>query len=460
VSRRHPRRRLRYRIAISFAVGGLVLSTALAVTTYGLIDRYLLRQRERTASLQSYLNARAFRDELLRDGTGVTGALRELALPQNTSVVVHRQGTWYGTGIAVGRSTLPGALRSMVLSGDAAHQRVTIAGTTAFIVGMPIAGTDADYFEVSLFGELDDSLAIVRNSLIAAALFTTVGAAAIGVWVGRRVLRPLSEVSAAATDIAGGRLDRRLQPSDDPDLRPLTDSFNAMVDALEERIERDRRFAGDVSHELRSPLTTLAAAARLVERRTDELPGRVREPLQLLVDEIDRFRGLVLDLLELSREAGRDHPIDTSPVLLGPLIDAAVDAAGTPAAVVDIDPQLRDRTLRTDKRRVSRILANLLDNATTYGGGATRVAAVANGHGFSLVVEDHGPGIPPEERSEVFERFYRGGAAGRRGEGSGTGLGLALVAEHVAALGGRVWVEDPVGHRGARFVVTLPEGPP
>ncbi len=460
MNRPHPRRRLRYRIAISFAIGGLVLSTALAVTTYGLIDRYLLRQRERTASLQSYLNARVFRDELLGDGADVTGALRELALPQGTSVVVHRQGTWYGTSIAVGRSTLPSALRSMVLSGDAAHQRATIAGTTAFVVGLPIAGTDADYFEVSLFEELDNSLAIVRNSLIAAALFTTIGAAAIGVWVGRRVLRPLSEVSAAATDIAGGRLDRRLQPSDDPDLRPLTDSFNAMVDALEERIERDRRFAGDVSHELRSPLTTLAAAASLVERRKDEVPERVREPLQLLVDEIDRFRGLVLDLLELSREVGSDHAIDTSPVLLGQLIDASVDAAGVPADVVDIDPRLVEQPRFTDKRRVGRILANLLDNATTYGGGATRVAAVANGDGFSIVVEDGGPGIAPGERAKVFERFYRGGAAGRRGDGSGTGLGLALVAEHVAALGGKVWVEDATDAGGARFVVSLPEATP
>lgn len=449
------RHRLRFRVVGSFALGGLLISTALALTTYGLIDRYLLRQRERTASLQSYLNARAFRDTLVQTDAHVPTALRGLELPNDTSVVVHSDGTWYGTSIAVGRSTVPAELRALVLAGEAAEQRTTIAGTTAFVVGLPLAGGEADYFEVSLFTELDASLRVVRNSLVAAAALTTIGAGIVGIWVGRRVLRPLAEVSAAATDIAGGHLERRLQPSEDPDLAPLTESFNAMVDALEARIDRDRRFASDVSHELRSPLTTLAAAASVLERRSEELPDRVREPVHLLVAEIDRFRGLVLDLLELSRVVGGHDPVDASPVLLGELLDRAVDTAGA-RTVVDVEPELRTHPVRTDKRRVGRILANLLDNATTYGGGATRVAARRTPGGFTIVVDDRGPGVEPAERGRVFERFYRGAAAGRRGDGSGTGLGLALVAEHASALAGRVRIEDPPGG-GARFVVELPE---
>jgi methyl-accepting chemotaxis protein len=161
---------------------------------------------------------------------------------------VHRHGTWYGTSVAVGEDAIPSDLRRMVIDGVPAHQRTTVAGTTSFVIGLPIAAAGAQYFEIALFDELDNSLAIVRNSLVGAAVVTTVGAALLGVWAGRRVLRPLTDVSVAARDIASGRLDRRLAPTDDPDLAPFTASFNTMVDALQARVERDRRFSSDVSH--------------------------------------------------------------------------------------------------------------------------------------------------------------------------------------------------------------------
>jgi signal transduction histidine kinase len=110
-----------------------------------------------------------------------------------------------------------------------------------------------------------------------------------------------------------------------------------------------------------------------------------------------------------------------------------------------------------DKRRLVRVIANLLDNAARYGGGATSVSLRRVDEGVQVAVEDEGPGIPPDERELVFSRFARGGGAGRRGSGDGVGLGLALVAEHVRLHGGRVWVEDrPDGKEGARFVVELP----
>ena len=105
-----------------------------------------------------------------------------------------------------------------------------------------------------------------------------------------------------------------------------------------------------------------------------------------------------------------------------------------------------------------RILTNLLDNATSYGEGVTAIEVRISDAGFRIAIVDRGPGVDAAERERIFERFFRGTAAGRRGDGSGTGLGLALVAEHVAVVGGRVWVEDaPV--TGARFVVEIPEAP-
>ncbi len=110
------------------------------------------------------------------------------------------------------------------------------------------------------------------------------------------------------------------------------------------------------------------------------------------------------------------------------------------------------------KARIERVVANLVENASQYAGGATRLAVErANGSvdAVRIVVADHGPGVAPSERDKMFERFYRGQSAGQRGSTNGTGLGLALVAEHVRLHGGRVWVEDGIGAEN-RFVVELP----
>jgi two-component system sensor histidine kinase MtrB len=117
--------------------------------------------------------------------------------------------------------------------------------------------------------------------------------------------------------------------------------------------------------------------------------------------------------------------------------------------------------LRVDKRRFERVMTNLMENATAYAGGVTRVIVARHpvdtdpARSVRVIIEDRGPGIPPSERLHLFERFYRGSRAGQRASSQGTGLGLSLVAEHVRLHGGTVWIEDAPGH-GARFVVELP----
>jgi two-component system, OmpR family, sensor histidine kinase MtrB len=116
--------------------------------------------------------------------------------------------------------------------------------------------------------------------------------------------------------------------------------------------------------------------------------------------------------------------------------------------------------VRADKRRLARVIANLLDNAAKHGDGATVVSLRKIEDAVQIAVEDSGPGVPPDERSLIFDRFARGLTAGRRGGGEGVGLGLALVAEHVRLHGGQVWVEDRAdGREGARFVVELEVAP-
>ena len=123
----------------------------------------------------------------------------------------------------------------------------------------------------------------------------------LGVFAARRAVRPVAEAAQAAKAIAGGHLGTRLPPTDDPDLGVLAGSFNDMASALQLRIERDARFASDVSHELRSPLMTLSASVEVMEARRNEMPERAQAALDLLASDVSRFQGLVEDLLEISR---------------------------------------------------------------------------------------------------------------------------------------------------------------
>ena len=247
-----------------------------------------------------------------------------------------------------------------------------------------------------------------------------------------------------------------------------------MVDQIQARIEREARFNSDVSHELRSPLTTLAATLEVLEADRDNLPPRAQRALQLLGDDLRRFQRMVGDLLEMSRADAGSRDVFLEDVNAEELVQKAVEAgvrslgegAATPTVVVS--PEVRELRVGVDKRRFERVMANLLENAARYGGGATVISVGSvDGDGtpgaggaslaatVEIAVDDAGPGIDPVERSKVFDRFYRGSESGRRGTGTGTGLGLALVAEHMRLMHGQVWAESsPSG--GARFVLTLP----
>ena len=450
-------RGLRFRLVALFAIGGLLLASVFALGTYSFAKRYLVAQRERTAQRQAFLNARALRGVLGTSGsTSVADALATLEVPTGTSIVVGKDGSWYGTSVTLGRDDVPATLRTLVRQGGAGHQRTDTADGPAIAIGLRIPALGVDYFEIVVLEELANTLRVIRDTLLGAAALTTLAAALLGVWAARRVLSPLRDVSQTASAIAEGDLSQRLEARGDPDLDPLVDSFNRMVDALQRRIDRDARFASDVSHELRSPLTTLRASAEVLDRRAADLPARVREPIELLGAEVNHFERLVSELLELARaEAGVDE-LELESVNLGELVLHTVGLSEGGDFVVEIDPGLAAAPVLTDKRRVSRILTNLVENAREHGRGVRRVSVTRFAAHARFVVEDLGEGVLPAERERIFERFFRGAAAGRRDGGTGTGLGLALVAEHVRLLRGRVWVEDATPSPGARFVVELP----
>ena len=168
------------------------------------------------------------------------------------------------------------------------------------VFGIPLPGVGA-YFEFFDLSDANQTLSSVALSLFLASVITTLLGVLLGVFAARRAVRPVAEAAQAAKAIAGGHLGTRLPPSEDPDLGVLAGSFNDMASALQLRIERDARFASDVSHELRSPLMTLSASVEVMEARRNEMPERAQAALDLLASDVSRFQGLVEDLLEISR---------------------------------------------------------------------------------------------------------------------------------------------------------------
>jgi two-component system, OmpR family, sensor histidine kinase MtrB len=459
------------RITAVFGLGALLLSILMGGLSYFTTRHFLLAERESAAQHQAFANANLVRSSLQSGDSKYVDLLASIDAGTNAHSVLYHLSKAYASSLSVNASAIPHQLRAEVLGGTAATQtyRTPRTGVPVIVVGVPIPSVHSVYFEVFDLSDLDHTLHVLGLTLIVAGAVTTLLGIGLGRFASTRALVPLADVSRAAGAIASGDLDTRLdEDAADPDLEGLTLSFNAMVDQLQERIEREARFNSDVSHELRSPLTTLAASLEVLEADCDQLPLRSQRALQLLSDDLHRFQRMVTDLLEMSR-ADAASEVFLEEVNVSKLVRRSVEAGaagidGHAPPAVHVDPAVRDWRVDVDKRRFERVMANLLENAANYGGGATDIAvrpgagagvAAGRAAGVEVTVDDAGPGIEPAERSKVFERFYRGSASGRRGTGTGTGLGLSLVAEHMRAMHGQVRVESsPAG--GARLVVTLP----
>ncbi len=442
---------LRTRVTAGFAVGALLVAAAMALLSYQVTERYLLDERERSAGRAVLSDAVIVRAGLNVDDPDELQVLRSLDTGANRRALLLREGVPYSRTVDSGLArNLPDSLVALVERGEPGVQRVRINDRPAMVFGVPLGPSTALY-EVDYLHELDRSLKVLALVLTLAAAGTGGAGALLGGYASRRVLRPLTTVADAARDIADGRLSARLDPETEPDLARLAASFNRMVDQLSARMDRDRRFAADVSHELRSPLQTLSSAASVLQKRSANYDERTALAARLLVEEVDRFQELVTDLLELARS---DQPADVAATDIAALTRQVCRSRGLPAELVVVAPGA-SALWPVDRRRIEQVLANLVDNAQAHGGGAVAVRVGRDRDGHVLEVDDEGPGVSPADRDAIFDRFVRGRSAGARGNTEGTGLGLALVAQHVSAHGGTVQVLDRPGG-GARFRVVLP----
>lgn len=447
--------RLRSRVTVFFGTAALLASLTLAITTYAVAKSFLIEQRTSVAKRQAWINAKSVKDQLLFDpdaiGDFMTLDLRTEGDGFALTVLDNRRR--FPTKTQFSKDAFPTDLSAAVAQGFSGSQRFTINGDHYIAVGVFIQANGAQYYEAFPLNDVDRLLRTIGTALSIGAAVTVLFAGALGWSTSRRLLRPLTRVSAAAGEIAGGGLDTRMEPESDPDLNRLAKSFNEMADAVQSRIEREVQFASDVSHELRSPITALSAAVEVLDARRADLPDRTQQALDVVVSQVRRFDQMVIDLLELSRIDAGSTELHREEVNLAELVPRIAQRYGFGETPLDIAAKV-PTVVRLDKLRFERILANLLENAREHGGGPIRIAVETGSRsGIVLVVDDAGPGVARGERSRIFERFARGSAARHR---IGTGLGLSLVAEHAHAHGGEAWVEDRPGG-GARFKVSLAE---
>ena len=451
---------LRSRILITFGLGSFALSLFLALATYNFTRSNLVEDREKNVIEQAYENAAQLAIDLRSN-------------PSNTQTVIERltanrpllyfRGTWTGDNARFSSNVIDrNMLVATIDNREPRTMRIEVDNELVLAIGIPLDSVDAVYFEFPSMQDVRSTLNSINLALTLAAIITTLLGVFLGAIVASRAVRPLTAASQAAQAIAGGRLDTRLEETDDPDLSALTSSFNDMAAALELRVERDTRFTSDVSHELRSPLMTLAASVEVMHARREEMPERAQVALDLLIADVARFQGLVEDLLEISRFDAGAIRLNVEELLVGEFVRQAVAISSLPATSVLVSSTADQIIIRGDRRRLARVIANLVDNGRAYGGGELEISVFVPDDEDPpsqvwITVEDHGLGVPLEERDLIFERFARGVVAGRRSGSDGAGLGLSLVDEHVKLHRGRVWVEERHdGSEGACFIIELP----
>jgi two-component system OmpR family sensor kinase len=306
-----------------------------------------------------------------------------------------------------------------------------------------------------------DLLLVLAGVVVVGTGATLVGAG----WLAGSAVRPVAEITEQATRIEAGTLDQRIAAhADTEEYRELVAVLNRMLERLEQGFQAQRRLTADVGHELRTPLTAVQGLVE-VALRAERRPQEYRRVLRSVLEEIEGLTRMGEDLLLISRAESRLVQLRRVPVDPNAVAREALEGVGPQieekGLVVEAALDPRAEHVLLDPALARRLVAHLLDNAVKFApaGGRvciTTVAACPADRGVQFAVENSGPGIPPDDLPHIFDPFYRGDPA--RSSGSGTGLGLSLVAAIARLHGGEARARNETGG-GVRFEVDLPAPP-
>ncbi|MCB5178125.1 sensor histidine kinase [Streptomyces antimicrobicus] len=409
---------LRWKIAVLLAVGCSLVAAAIGLLIHGARARQIADEARRAATDQLVAVRRVYELTGRLDPDKVGEADARIDCPE-----------------------VPADLREAALSGRRTTSLRLEGADPVVWAARPIGRTHVLSVRLPLDEEAAD-LAELDGQLLASGAGVVALAAVGGSLLAGRLGKDLRTAAETARRISAGDLDARIGSTGPPGTRDevaaLSRAVDTMAASLQRRLEAEQRFTADVAHELRTPLTGLHTAAELLP------PGR---PTELVRDRVAALRALTEDLLEVARlDAHCEQPaLESRPV--GPLVASVVRRSGVAADVRGAD----DGTLvRTDRRRLERILANLLANARRHGGGPLEVEV----RGHRVTVRDHGPGYPERLLRHGPRRFLTGAAE----RGQGTGLGLTIALGQAQVIGARLTLANaPDG--GALATLVLPSAP-
>ncbi|MDY5221259.1 MAG: HAMP domain-containing sensor histidine kinase [Eubacteriales bacterium] len=329
------------------------------------------------------------------------------------------------------------------------------------------------YFTMAIFGEfclsilLGVGLILVLNRLfgvtlsIPSVIWVLVASSAvagiIALLLNHRILRPIRSLGSAMNRVAGGDFKIRLASrSRSGDIQQLYRDFNVMVSELEKTEVLQSDFVSNVSHEFKTPINAIEGYAMLLQDTPQATPEQ-REYIDRILLNTRRLSSLIGDILLLSKVENQtiaseatafrlDEQVRQSILLLEPQWSEKE---------IEFDVELEELSYRGDPRLLLHVWNNLIGNAVKFNppNGAVRLRLVRADGGVVFTVEDEGPGIPPEARKHIFDKFYQGDSSHRQ---EGNGLGLALVKRILNACGGEIFMEN-LPERGCRFTVTLPD---
>jgi two-component system sensor histidine kinase MtrB len=333
------------------------------------------------------------------------------------------------------------------------------------IFGAPLGNAYQLYYFFPLTAE-QQSIASMQRTLLLVGIAVVFLLAAIAWLVTRWVVVPVRLAAEGARRLSAGRLNERMDVRGTDELAALATSFNDMAASLQEKLAQledlsqvQRQFVSDVSHELRTPLTTILFASDVLFAAKDKLDQDAGRSAELLRSQLERFESLLTDLLEISRYDANAATLDAEPVDVSAIVRQSADVAQQLAerrgTKIEFRLPAEPCIAEVDRRRVERILRNLLLNAVEHGENKdTVVTAAIDSGAVAISVRDFGVGLGPGEDQLVFDRFWRADPARARTSG-GTGLGLAIALEDARLHGGwlEAWGERG---RGSVFRLTLP----
>ena len=447
----------------AIGVFGLVLGNILSETQYQTVVRQMVEDAKDIAQNYNYLLNRQISGQVMADAISGVAEDSELWFIGRNGLTISVTGLGDEDAPAVVSDDTEEYVSQVAQSG----QTIVLEGAYDQVFGIPIITVVTPLFNGeqqigALF--LHRSLSLIRLSLsnllmmLYPGIFIAIG---IGLLLSYtmtvRISKPLSDMSAAAKKLSMGDMSVRLDESSMEEVNELATTFNAMVDSLSNMEEMRRGFVANVSHELRSPITSIAGYLQgMLDGTIPE--SEHRRYMQVVYDETQRLSRLIRDLLDLSRIESGSVPLnpvdfDICELLRRVLIKFEGRLEGKN---MELDMQMPDDPLyvHADVDRIEQVVSNLIDNAIKFCGqyGKITIGASAQNGILTLFVQDDGAGIKEEDLPHVFERFYKADKA--HTSGLGTGLGLSIVKKILEQHGQRITVESKVG-QGAKFSFTL-----